>query len=89
MAYVLTPPESTAAVAADVVDLGSVINEANAAAASRTSGVLAAAADEVSAATATLFNEDTVQRIRPGIPGGDAAGRGLPRRVCPGTGGCR
>ncbi|ORC01488.1 PE family protein [Mycobacterium persicum] len=56
MAYVLTQPESMAAVAADVAELGSTISGANAAAASRTTGLLGAAADEVSAATATLFN---------------------------------
>ncbi|VAZ79106.1 PE-PGRS family protein PE_PGRS33 [Mycobacterium persicum] len=40
MAYVLTQPESMAAVAADVAELGSTISGANAAAASRTTGLL-------------------------------------------------
>ena len=56
MTYVLTQPQAMAAAAADVAGIGSAINEANATAVGRTTGVLAAAADEVSAATATLFN---------------------------------
>jgi len=44
------------AAAADVADVGSAINDASAAAAGPTTGVLEAAADEVSAAAASLFN---------------------------------
>ncbi|MCV7079204.1 PE domain-containing protein, partial [Mycobacterium szulgai] len=53
----LAQPAAMAAAAADIAGLGSAISEANAAAATRTTGVLAAAADEVSAATAMLFND--------------------------------
>jgi PE-PPE domain/PE family len=53
--YVLTQPQVMAMAAADVAAIGTTVNEATAAAAGRTSGVLAAAADEVSAAVATVF----------------------------------
>jgi PE-PPE domain/PE family len=53
---VLAEPHAMLAAAADVADVGSAINDANAAAAGRTTGVLEAAADEVSAAAASLFN---------------------------------
>jgi hypothetical protein len=56
MTYVLMQPQAMAAAAADVAGIGSAINEANATAAGRTTGVLAAGADEVSAAIATLLN---------------------------------
>jgi hypothetical protein len=56
MTYVLMQPQAMAAAAADVAGIGSAINEANATAAGRTTSVLAAAADEVSAAIATLMN---------------------------------
>jgi len=56
MAYVLTQPRALAAAAANVAGVGSALNEANVTAAGPTTGVLAAAADEVSAATATLFS---------------------------------
>ncbi len=56
MAYVLTQPQVMASAAADVAAIGSTINEATAAAAGRTTGVAAAAADEISAAIAKLFS---------------------------------
>jgi hypothetical protein len=56
MTYMLTQPQAVAATAANVAELGSAITEANATAAGPTTGVLAAAADEVSAATANLFS---------------------------------
>jgi PE family len=56
MAYVLAQPQAMAAAAADIAGIGLAINEADAAAAGPTTGVLEAAADEVSASTATLFN---------------------------------
>ncbi len=56
MAYVLTQPQVLASAAADLAAIGSTINEASAAAASRTTSVAAAAADEISAAVTTLFN---------------------------------
>ncbi|MHA7650969.1 PE family protein, partial [Mycobacterium sp. ML4] len=56
MAFVLVDPEMLAAAATDVESIGSALSEANAAAAARTTGVLAAAADEVSEAIAALFS---------------------------------
>ena len=56
MTNVLAQPQAMAAAAADVAGIGSAINDANAAAAGPTTGVLRAAADEVSASAATLFN---------------------------------
>ena len=56
MTNVLAQPQAMAAAAADVAGIGSAINEANAAAAGPTTGVLGAAADEVSASTAALFS---------------------------------
>ena len=56
MSYVIAAPEMLAAAAADVAGIGSSLSEANAAAATPTTGVLAAAEDEVSAAIAALFS---------------------------------
>lgn len=56
MSYVLTAPDMLTTAAMEVEGIASAISAANAAAAGRTSGLLAAAGDEVSAATATLFN---------------------------------
>ena len=56
MTTLTTQPELMATAAADVADIRSAIGAANAAAAGRTTGLLAAAGDEVSAACATLFN---------------------------------
>jgi hypothetical protein len=55
MTYILAEPPIVATAAADVTTIGSAISAANATAAGATTGVLAAAEDEVSAATATLF----------------------------------
>ncbi|MGB9302146.1 MAG: PE-PPE domain-containing protein [Mycobacterium sp.] len=55
MSYVLTAPDALAAAATDVNGIASALSEANAAAAGRTSGLLAAADDEVSQAIAELF----------------------------------
>ena len=55
MAFLITEPESISAVAANVEEIGSAIRAANAAAAGPTSGLLAPAADEVSAAITKLF----------------------------------
>lgn len=49
-------PEFVSAAAADVARVGSAVGEATAAASSPTTGVLAAAADEVSEAIATMFS---------------------------------
>ncbi|REO05112.1 PE family protein, partial [Mycobacterium tuberculosis] len=56
MSFVVTIPEALAAVATDLAGIGSTIGTANAAAAVPTTTVLAAAADEVSAAMAALFS---------------------------------
>jgi hypothetical protein len=55
-ASVLAGPQAMLAAAADVADVGSAINDASAAAAGPTTGVLEAAADEVSASVTALFN---------------------------------
>jgi hypothetical protein len=56
MAYVIAAPELVTAAATDLANIGSSLSEANAAAAAPTTGVLAAGADEVSAAIASLFS---------------------------------
>jgi PE-PPE domain/PE family len=53
--YVTTEPQIMSAVATDVEGIGSAISAANAAAVGPTSGLLAPAADEVSAAITNLF----------------------------------
>ncbi|ETW21877.1 PE family protein [Mycobacterium gastri] len=55
MTYFTTEPQMMTAAAADVARIGSAIGEANAAAAGQITVWVAAAADEVSAATANLF----------------------------------
>ncbi len=56
MSYLLTAPETLAAAATDVDGIAAGIHAANAAAAGRTSGLLAAAGDEISSAIANLFS---------------------------------
>ena len=55
MTYVVVAPEMVAAAATDLANVGSTLSAANAAAPAPTMGVLAAGADEVSAAIAALF----------------------------------
>ncbi|VBA33162.1 Triacylglycerol lipase [Mycobacterium pseudokansasii] len=55
MSFVSAAPEVLAAAAAEVSHLGSSLRAANAAAVARTTGLLAAAEDEVSVAVAALF----------------------------------
>jgi PE family len=55
MSYVLAVPEMLASAATDLEGIGSALSAANAAAAPPTTGLVAAAADEVSAAVASLF----------------------------------
>ncbi|MGO9226772.1 PE family protein, partial [Mycobacterium sp.] len=55
MSFVLALPDVLGSAASDLASLGSTIQAANAATAAQTTGVLAAAGDEVSAAIATLF----------------------------------
>ena len=56
MSFVTTMPAALAAAATDLAGVGSAIGSANAAAASPTAGILAAAEDEVSATIAAVFS---------------------------------
>lgn len=56
MSYVAATPEALTAAASNVAGIGSTISEANAAAAVPTTGILAPAADGVSAQVAALFS---------------------------------
>jgi len=56
MSFVIAAPEMMTAAASDVASIGSTLSAANAAAAAPTSGIVAAAGDEVSAAIAALFS---------------------------------
>ena len=56
MSLVIAAPDVMAAAATDLANIGSTIRAADAAAASPTTGILAAAEDEVSAAIAALFS---------------------------------
>ncbi|MCV7074461.1 PE family protein, partial [Mycobacterium szulgai] len=55
MSFVFATPESVAAAAGDLANIGSALRVANAAAAAPTTDLLAAGADEVSVAIAALF----------------------------------
>lgn len=55
MSFVTTQPEMLSAVAGNLASIGSAFTARNAAAAGPTTGVVPAAADEVSAVTATQF----------------------------------
>ncbi len=55
MSYVIAAPEALAAATTDIAGIASTLRAANAAAAARTTGVVAAGADEVSDAIAGLF----------------------------------
>ncbi|MGA9361458.1 MAG: PE family protein, partial [Mycobacterium sp.] len=56
MSYVIAAPEMMTSAAMDLAGLGSMLSEAHAVAAVPTTGILAAAEDEVSAAIASLFS---------------------------------
>ncbi|KZS63257.1 PE family protein [Mycobacterium ostraviense] len=56
MSFVITAPETMTVTATDLANIGSAIGSANAVAAAPTTGVMAAGADEVSAAISGLFN---------------------------------
>ncbi|CMI72217.1 PE-PGRS family protein [Mycobacterium tuberculosis] len=68
MSFVIVAPEALMSVASEVAGIGSALNAANAAAAAPTTGVLAAAADEVSAAMAALFGDVTPRSTRGSAP---------------------
>jgi PE family len=55
MSFVTTQPEALTAAAANLAGIGTTMSAQNAAAAAPTAGLLPAAADEVSALTATQF----------------------------------
>lgn len=55
MSFVTAQPEALAAAAADLQSIGSAVSAQNAASAAPTTGVVPAAADEVSALTAAQF----------------------------------
>ncbi|OBH86692.1 MULTISPECIES: PE family protein [unclassified Mycobacterium] len=55
MSFVTTQPEALAAAAGNLQSIGAALNAQNAAAAAPTTGVVPAAADEVSALTAAQF----------------------------------
>lgn len=57
MSYVIAAPEMVTAAASGLSNIGSSISSANAAAAAPTTALLAAGADEVSAAIAALFSQ--------------------------------
>lgn len=59
MSFVTTQPEALAAAAGSLQGIGSALNAQNAAAATPTTGVVPAAADEVSALTAAQFAAHT------------------------------
>src|SRR5919204_2481652 len=61
MSFVIAAPELMAAATTDLSNIGSAVSAANAAAATRTTALLAAGADEVSAAVASLFSGHAVQ----------------------------
>lgn len=60
MSFLIATPDAMAAAASDLANIGSAIGSANSAAAVATSGVLPAAADEVSAEIAALFSAHAV-----------------------------
>src|ERR1700709_387997 len=60
MSFVFATPELVAAAAANLATIGSAVNAANAIAAAPTIQVLAAGADEVSAAIAALFGQQAL-----------------------------
>lgn len=56
MSYITAAPEAMAAAAADLESIGTTLAAANGLAATPTARVLAAGADEISAAVAALFS---------------------------------
>ncbi|AGL27282.1 PE-PGRS family protein [Mycobacterium tuberculosis CAS/NITR204] len=76
MSFVVAAPEVVVAAASDLAGIGSAIGAANAAAAVPTMGVLAAGADEVSAAVADLFGAHAQ------ATGIECAGGAVSRAVC-------
>lgn len=69
MSFVIAVPETIAAAATDLADLGSTIAGANAAAAANTTSLLAAGADEISAGNRTPLVTGPEPRRRYPSPG--------------------
>ena len=61
MSYLVAAPDMLASVSTDLAGIGSSLSAANSAAMTPTTGVLAAGADEVSAAVASLFSSHAQQ----------------------------
>ncbi len=61
MSFVVAVPDAVATAAENVANIGSTLNAASSAAAANTTGVLAAASDEVSTAIASLFSSHAAQ----------------------------
>ncbi len=57
MSFVTTAPETVAAAASDLASIGAAVTRANSVALPQTANLLAAGADEVSAAVAALFTQ--------------------------------
>ena len=75
MSFVIAAPEMVASAASDLAGIGSMISEANGAAATSTTVVIAAAGDEVSAAILAVErtpNCTPVQALRPANKGTNA-----------------
>jgi len=77
MSYLIAAPEWLAAAATDLASVGSSISAANAAAAAPTTALVAAGADEVSAALAAA-----VRRARAGISGVERPGDDVSPAIC-------
>jgi PE family len=76
MSFVITAPALVDSAATDLAGIGSNVNAANAAAATQTTAVLAAGADEVSQGIATLFGSHAADTLSTGGNGGDGGNRG-------------
>ena len=77
MSLLVVAPESLVSAAADVQSIGSALKEANVSAAVPTTGLLAAGADEVSAAVAArIFS------VRVGVSGAKRPGREVSLSAC-------
>jgi hypothetical protein len=61
MSYLIATPDALLAAASELTGVGSLVEVANAAAAVPTTGLLAAAGDEISAAIAAMFDSHAVE----------------------------
>ena len=79
MSFVIAQPDFVAAAATDLANMGSAIGEAHATALAPTTEMLAAGADEISAAVAALFGSHAQS-----YPGPQRRGGGISSAVCAG-----